>query len=319
MATDSERGRAELRERRARLQALRRRAGSGRAAADGGASPVAGAGRAVAGDAADAAPLTGPAQRFLAGLSGESAGAGESGPDDDGPFTGPAQRFWAGLTGELEQSAGRPLATVGPPRGGVAGMLLNMLQSRTDPSTPTIPGTSFTEEGVAALLDRLQSYTESLGPWQGGLARLLHRFLTARPPQGEDLVAGVNVDNLRFLESFLRGARKPGPARQGRAMAQVTTPRNTDVETLQRNVADLTGTIKELTKRLDSLSAQTAVPLARDNTTTAVRARPSPKESPKRPAGMQEDAAEKELGQANAKAATKQLSRRPAAPRRTSK
>ena len=181
----------ELAARRARLRALRERAKKSRSSVVEGAT-----------------------------MSAEAAIAGDSSMGSSGPAGRPGQRLLAALTAGKGTAAGGSGPVGGGPAARLAMMLQLVLQRRGDSKSPTIPGTSFTEEGVATLLDWLKNRTEALGPAQRRLAGVLHKFLTAPPPGGQELIAGANLDNLKRLDSFLAADRNFGPARSGPGAAK---------------------------------------------------------------------------------------------------
>ena len=125
-------------------------------------------------------------------------------------------------------------------------LLQGTLRLRSDSEVPTIPGTSFTEQGVETALAwlplQLQTNSANLRPAQLFVARIMYGFLTAPPRDGQTLVAGANLDNLKRLEAMLKKGRTGDTAVNVPAAALTPAPAPSDYRASVARFYD--GTIK---------------------------------------------------------------------------
>lgn len=90
----------------------------------------------------------------------------------------------------------------------VATRILAMLRGSERDSSPVVPGTTFTEDGVATLLDKLSSPPKALRAAPPMLHKL-HQFLTAETPNAT-MIAGANVERLKVISKLLPQVEQHG-------------------------------------------------------------------------------------------------------------
>ena len=90
-----------------------------------------------------------------------------------------------------------------------ASKMLAMFRRGQDDTSPTVPGTDFTEKGVAKVVKLLAAPRERDGASQKMLQRL-HKFLTGPVADDAETVAGVSVQKVRRVARMLQQVERHG-------------------------------------------------------------------------------------------------------------
>jgi hypothetical protein len=146
----------------------------------------------------------------------------------------------------------------------------NALAKASQRGGTPIPGTSFTEEAVVALLQKLRERANDTSGRGGPAAQRALRFLT-RPSEGEPTVAGVSIDRLQKLSKAVGGAAGPaaaGPMRAGagggavrpfgRGRQAIAAEGPGDSGDSARRIEEMEKTIARLERTIEQLTRQTA-------------------------------------------------------------